>query len=262
MRDATGDESEAPTQYKKSTEIVSPTVQETTSGIHDTTETVTEFAESKPTHVYIDPDHAAQLVETPPPRAMARTKQTARKATGGKLIHLVVPPHSAQRHSLYTGKAPRKYLPSMTATLQSAKKPHRFHPGTVALREIRRYQKSSELLINKLPFQRTVREIAQNFRVRLLVCDPHPGASITFVSRWTFAFSPPPSWPSKKQRRRISFHSSKIQTWPLFMLSVSRSSRRTSHSHVASGGSAVESDAGLIFSVLFFFSLNLRDEPP
>ena len=36
------------------------------------------------------------------------------------------------------------------------KKPHRFRPGTVALREIRRYQKSTELLIRKLPFQRCV----------------------------------------------------------------------------------------------------------
>lgn len=42
------------------------------------------------------------------------------------------------------------------------KKPHRFRPGTVALREIRRYQKSTDLLIRKLPFQRLVREIAQN----------------------------------------------------------------------------------------------------
>lgn len=45
------------------------------------------------------------------------------------------------------------------------KKPHRFRPGTVALREIRRYQKSTELLIRKLPFQRLVREIAQDFKV-------------------------------------------------------------------------------------------------
>ena len=47
------------------------------------------------------------------------------------------------------------------------KKPHRFRPGTVALREIRRYQKSTELLIRKLPFQRLVREIAQDFKVCL-----------------------------------------------------------------------------------------------
>lgn len=44
-----------------------------------------------------------------------------------------------------------------------------FHdrPGTVALREIRRYQKSTELLIRKLPFQRLVREIAQDFKTDL-----------------------------------------------------------------------------------------------
>lgn len=39
-----------------------------------------------------------------------------------------------------------------------------YKPGTVALREIRRYQKSTELLIRKLPFQRLVREIAQDFK--------------------------------------------------------------------------------------------------
>ena len=41
------------------------------------------------------------------------------------------------------------------------KKPHRYRPGTVALREIRRFQKTTELLIRKAPFQRVVREIAQ-----------------------------------------------------------------------------------------------------
>ncbi|KAF9055411.1 histone-fold-containing protein [Hymenopellis radicata] len=40
------------------------------------------------------------------------------------------------------------------------KKKHRFRPGTVALREIRKYQKSTDLLIRKLPFSRLVREIA------------------------------------------------------------------------------------------------------
>ena len=44
------------------------------------------------------------------------------------------------------------------------KKPHRYRPGTVALREIRRYQKSTDLLLRKLPFQRLVREIAQDFK--------------------------------------------------------------------------------------------------
>jgi histone H3 len=52
----------------------------------------------------------------------------------------------------------------LTAT-GGVKKPHRFRPGTVALREIRKYQKSTELLIRKLPFQRLVREITQVFKV-------------------------------------------------------------------------------------------------
>ena len=41
------------------------------------------------------------------------------------------------------------------------RKPRRFRPGTVALREIVRYQKSTELLIRKIPFQRLLREISQ-----------------------------------------------------------------------------------------------------
>ncbi|CAG8590853.1 10992_t:CDS:2 [Funneliformis mosseae] len=66
---------------------------------------------------------------------MARTKQTARKSTGGK----------APRKQLAT-KAARKSAPAA---------------------EIRRYQKSTELLIRKLPFQRLVREIAQDFKTDL-----------------------------------------------------------------------------------------------
>ena len=45
------------------------------------------------------------------------------------------------------------------------KRLHRFRPGTVALKEIRRYQKSTELLIQKLPFQRLVQEIAGDHKV-------------------------------------------------------------------------------------------------
>ncbi|OWK13060.1 hypothetical protein Celaphus_00014537 [Cervus elaphus hippelaphus] len=83
---------------------------------------------------------------------MARTKQTARKSTGGK----------APRKQLAT-KAARNSAPATGGV----KKPHRYRPGTVALREIRRYQKSTELLIRKLPFQRLVREIAQDFKTDL-----------------------------------------------------------------------------------------------
>jgi len=83
---------------------------------------------------------------------MARTKQTARKSTGGK--------------------APRK-TPSQTAAKKNAsvqggiKKPHRFHPGTVALREIRKFQKTTNLLIRRAPFQRLVREVAQSYNTTI-----------------------------------------------------------------------------------------------
>ena len=43
------------------------------------------------------------------------------------------------------------------------RKPRRFRPGTVTLREIRKYQKSTDLLIRKVPFQRLVREICRGF---------------------------------------------------------------------------------------------------
>ena len=83
---------------------------------------------------------------------MARTKQTARKSTGGK--------------------APRKQLAVKAARKThradgGIKKQFRYRPGTVALRDIRRYQKSTELLIRKLAFQRLVREIAQDFKTDL-----------------------------------------------------------------------------------------------
>lgn len=88
-------------------------------------------------------------------REMARTKQTARKSAGGK----------APRKHLAT-KAARKSVARGPA-IGGVKQRHRYRPGTVALREIRRYQKSTELLIRKLPFARLVREISQDFKTDL-----------------------------------------------------------------------------------------------
>ena len=83
---------------------------------------------------------------------MARTKQTARQSTGGKAPR--------KQLAIKAAKAAVKSWPRNGGV----KKPHRFRPGTVALREIRKYQRSTELLIRKLPFQRLVREIAQDFK--------------------------------------------------------------------------------------------------
>ena len=79
---------------------------------------------------------------------MARTKQTARKSTGGK----------APRKQMATKSSRRVYRTG------GVKKPHCYRPGTVALCEICSYQKSTDLLIRKLPFQRLVREIAQDIK--------------------------------------------------------------------------------------------------
>jgi len=50
---------------------------------------------------------------------------------------------------------------------KTMKKAHRFKPGTVVQREIRKFQKSTDLLIRKLPFQRLVREISQDMKTEL-----------------------------------------------------------------------------------------------
>merc|ERR1712072_822901 len=47
------------------------------------------------------------------------------------------------------------------------KKAHRFKPGTKALREIKKFQKTTDLLLRKLPFQRLVREIAHEHNPNL-----------------------------------------------------------------------------------------------
>ena len=70
---------------------------------------------------------------------MTRTKLTSRKLTGD-------------------GKRTKKQ------TMGNVRRRRKFRPGTVALREIRKYQKSTELLIRKLPFQRLVREIVYEMK--------------------------------------------------------------------------------------------------
>ena len=77
-----------------------------------------------------------------------------------------------KKHKLLLGQAKqaKPLRKKGTAQLAGQKKPRRYRPGTVALREICRYQKSTELLIRRLPFQRLVREIAQDLKGRLNFC--------------------------------------------------------------------------------------------
>eukprot|EP00826_Nyctotherus_ovalis_P034418 TRINITY_DN286_c0_g1_i14.p1 TRINITY_DN286_c0_g1~~TRINITY_DN286_c0_g1_i14.p1 ORF type:complete len:136 (+),score=25.85 TRINITY_DN286_c0_g1_i14:107-514(+) len=79
---------------------------------------------------------------------MARTKLTARKSTGAK----------APRNAI--GGKSSKEIPLKG----SIKRPHKYRPGTVALREIRKLQRTSDLLIRKLPFQRLVKEVAESYK--------------------------------------------------------------------------------------------------
>jgi len=91
---------------------------------------------------------------------MVRTKQTARRSTGGPAPEKIL----ATRASRATN---RRILARARKTERSGggvKKPHRYHPGTVALREIRQYQKHGDLLLRKAPFIRLVREIAQGIK--------------------------------------------------------------------------------------------------
>ena len=86
---------------------------------------------------------------------MARTKQTARKATDGKF----------EARKLLKGRTGTPPMPAPQQRGPNAAR--RYRPGTVALREIRKYQKSTELLIRKRPFFMLVKEIAQGIRANL-----------------------------------------------------------------------------------------------
>lgn len=82
---------------------------------------------------------------------MARTKSSS--SSGGKKIIGGRKSKTPQRRSApVAGGAPR------------AKR--RYRPGTLALKEIRKYQRSSDLLLRKLPFCRLVRQLCQDHFAR------------------------------------------------------------------------------------------------
>ena len=114
-----------------------------------TEERITQY--NRANHLTVSPNHEGENPKVPAPTDMVWLK--AHKLLLGRARHT---------------KPPQKRGTAQPATQPAApKKPHRYRPGTVALREIRRYQKSTELLIRRLPFQRLVREIAQDYKGRL-----------------------------------------------------------------------------------------------
>ena len=82
---------------------------------------------------------------TKKPRARARGPVTAKKTTGKRGPRLPLNRRSGPNSS-------------------GVKKPHCYRPGTVLLREIRRYQKSTDLLIAKAPYLRVIRELARKHK--------------------------------------------------------------------------------------------------
>uniref|UniRef100_A0A8C6DNA0 Histone H2A/H2B/H3 domain-containing protein n=1 Tax=Moschus moschiferus TaxID=68415 RepID=A0A8C6DNA0_MOSMO len=103
---------------------------------------------------------------------MARTKQTAPKSTSGKAPHKQLSTKAARKSSCFTS---------------GVKKLHRYRPRTVALPEIRRYQKSTELLIWKQLFQRRLAKRTWWVCMKILICVPstrRESPSCTKTSSW------------------------------------------------------------------------------
>ncbi|KAK9727782.1 centromeric DNA-binding histone H3-like protein cse4 [Basidiobolus ranarum] len=95
---------------------------------------------------------------------MARTKHNQRPMLAAKSTKKVpskplqrTPPRSTSK------TVPGKRTPAKSTRTPGTTKTRRYRPGTVALREIRHYQKTTDLLLRKLPFARLVREIASEY---------------------------------------------------------------------------------------------------
>jgi histone H3 len=84
---------------------------------------------------------------------MARIKQRAGKSPNASFV--------LRPKQIIRTYAVKKSLSAIKAG--TVRKPHRYRPGTVALREIRHYQKSTELLIGKAPFSRLVHKVAEDY---------------------------------------------------------------------------------------------------
>ena len=83
--------------------------------------------------------------------------------------HFETKPPTPKKHYTSEGKTAsvssiraQQEIQRVKQSTGAIKKPHRYRPGIRALMEIRRYQKTTKLLIRKLPFQRLIREIAQD----------------------------------------------------------------------------------------------------
>jgi histone H3/H4 len=165
---------------------------------------------------------------------ISRQKQTFRKSTGGKCS-----PYSALADTDYfslPGKAPVVHLPCMTPLRQPTQPKTRRRPaGTVAVREIRKYQKDTSLLVPKTSFQRLVKEIAKDYQVCIHACNTATCLTLSASSRMC-DFSHRRFWRFKRPPRTCAFYSihtiqSKHQSFQYLVAVFEDSMRVAQHAH-------------------------------
>ncbi len=108
-------------------------------------------------HVTVEQRPQSEVHSVAPVKSEPVATKTPRKNPAPtKKVRAIVTKARRTKVSKSNGKMSKESAPGKIA------KPHRFRPGTVALREIRKYQKSSDLLLRRMPFQRLVREVVQS----------------------------------------------------------------------------------------------------
>jgi hypothetical protein len=164
----------------------------------------------------------ARTNEAPSAYGLGKGKQVSRKSIPRKNVG-----KSAGRGKTIPG--------AKTATgaglAPGVKKPHRWRPGTVALREIKKYQKSTELLIKKAPFKRLLKEVMDD----LASMGSFPNgpriqsAAVTAMQEATEVTKPPPNHDTtvlltfhSLPHRRILLGYLRTPTWRPFIANVSR----------------------------------------
>merc|ERR1719431_255606 len=115
---------------------------------------IEESLTQEPTQPAPSPDEESGAMNSSPNKS--KTRQTARKSTGPKPVRAHSTPTGLRKTSTpkISGKSPK--------TPRSERKKPRYRPGTRALMEIRRFQKTTDLLIPKLNFSRLIKEICMN----------------------------------------------------------------------------------------------------
>ena len=121
------------------------------------------------------------------PRNLKLDRPTAAVGSDVQLQRRVPLKLTSKKVAVKGGKQPWKHLlhkliRGNKSSTGGIKKPHRYHPGLLALREIQKYQQSTDCLIKRTPFNKLIKEISQEYRV----CPGWPGTpSVQVRFQWT-----------------------------------------------------------------------------